>query len=173
MSDALSNFNSIYWLIEECPLIFLPRHLPASPPIYVPAHLVFAQQPANSTVNKTIKPAVVVDVEDGNGNIRTSDNALVSIVVARRPGPVRQEIGRHRQRRPRRRHIQRSAAHPDGSLHSASEHVEVRRRGLTTVHHQTGRSNTGDSGRAKESVGLTRRTPIRVRRDAKAQRAQR
>jgi hypothetical protein len=49
-------------------------------------HLVFVQQPSDTTAGQVISPAVTVEVVDQFGNLVTSDNSTVSIAVATGPG---------------------------------------------------------------------------------------
>jgi hypothetical protein len=44
-------------------------------------HLVFVEQPTSTTAGNTISPQVIVDVEDQNGHIVTTDNSSVSIIA--------------------------------------------------------------------------------------------
>jgi hypothetical protein len=44
-------------------------------------HLVFVEQPTNTTAGNTISPQIIVDVEDQNGHIVTTDNSSVSLVA--------------------------------------------------------------------------------------------
>ena len=50
--------------------------------------LVYAQQPSNVTAGAAENPFIVVDVEDQNGSIVTTDNSTVMIALASGPGSV-------------------------------------------------------------------------------------
>lgn len=48
----------------------------------VAAKLAFSQQPSTTNAGSTITPAVTVSVEDGNGNVVTTDNSTVTIAIS-------------------------------------------------------------------------------------------
>ena len=49
-------------------------------------HLVFVEQPTSTTAGNTISPQVIVDVEDQNGHIVTTDNSSISLAATGIPG---------------------------------------------------------------------------------------
>ena len=50
-----------------------------------PAKLSFSQQPANTPVNSTVTPALQVNVLDSLGNIVTTDNSAVTLLISSGP----------------------------------------------------------------------------------------
>ena len=53
-----------------------------------PAHLVFAEQPIGDTAGLDMPLPVIVNVEDSDGNIVTSDNSYVTLAVEWGPGTL-------------------------------------------------------------------------------------
>ena len=52
-----------------------------------PDHLLFLQQPTNTTAGQTISPAVTVEIVDQFGNVVTSDNSdTVTLTIGTNPG---------------------------------------------------------------------------------------
>ena len=56
-----------------------------APTATVSGQLVFVQQPTNVIAGSTINPAVMVQIEDGQGNVLTADNSQVTIAIATGP----------------------------------------------------------------------------------------
>jgi hypothetical protein len=56
-----------------------------------PTQLAYSQQPSNATAGQAISPAIVVDVENANGDVVTTDNSAVTIAIA--SGPSGATIG--------------------------------------------------------------------------------
>ncbi len=54
----------------------------------VASQLAFAQPPNNALVGNEITPAIVVDVEDSDGNVVTTDNSSVTLAIASGPGSL-------------------------------------------------------------------------------------
>jgi hypothetical protein len=49
-------------------------------------HLVFPQQPSNTTAGESVSPSVTVAVEDSLGNVVTTDNSDVTVALGTNPG---------------------------------------------------------------------------------------
>ena len=54
----------------------------------VASQLAFVQQPTNALVGSEITPAIIVDVEDSDGNVIASDNSTVTLSLASGPGSL-------------------------------------------------------------------------------------
>src|SRR5208283_5190493 len=56
------------------------------------SHLVFQVQPASTTAGKAISPAVVVDIENAQNQIVTTDNSTVTLAVNSGPATMRVQV---------------------------------------------------------------------------------
>ncbi len=54
----------------------------------VPSQLAFVQPPTTAVVGEVITPAVTVNVEDGSGNLVTTDNSAVTLAIASGTGTL-------------------------------------------------------------------------------------